>query len=704
MNQLSTTEILKSAANYKFHLLNKSELANIRIGHESQWNDEVWAFDVKSVNGNITINWALDINGWVNLTTPEYSVLLDSLKRLVWSLFTDRREGRLLKPSTINRVKHGIKRLIPWMVSNHIMTFDMLTPDVTDSFLEDLVSSILEEVSDDEVTEGKVGAPIWLIAQIWKQSEVLAEVIPVPSIDPLRGKTANSLEIELSTKARGWIPPVPDAVSLPILTVALKYLSEDNETIVTLINSLMELEHQLNLQEAGESAFVTKKNQLIKEGIDSLPKTYRERFDLFLPSCKAGENTVLNEFPRTHILRHIVQDIAAACLIIIQSTTGIRSSELCYLSGEINQKSGLPKCISKRRSKSGLLDIYYIESILTKTVDSPERLEWVIGCALPNDDKNLPIAVTAIITLQKLFSPWREKSNRHDLWFEFRTQRGLPLDIKYLSPPSTSINTRRLKDFVWRLVDLQSLPDLDKEGVDLVPYKESRGSILRPHQWRKTFAIWLYRYDSGLIAAISEQFKHLSLAMTEEGYLGNDPLLLETLDSTRTQETVSFFFEASTGQRKLTGGASKRIEQYIDEIRQLTSNYPPEEARRNIEAWIKTNDIRIYFAEHGKCLMSLTPKDSKCNQLTGKHTWATLSPDYRHRSPDLCSGCDCFVVDSDHSSFWLDRYVENSQTWLTAENLGIKRDYKIAHTRAVQSKQILKNLGKEIPLVNLELN
>jgi len=190
--------------------------------------------------------------------------------------------------------------------------------------------------------------------------------------------------------------------------------------------------------------------------------------------------------------------------------------------------------------------------------------------------------------------------------------------------------------------------------------------------------------------------------MTEEGYLGNDPLLLDAMDSIRTQETVDFFYEASMGQRRLTGAMANRIKKHIQELKALTVGRPADDAKHVVQQWITTHDIRIHFFTHGKCLISLNPADSKCNQLGKTESWRNTTPNYNNLSPDICMGCSCHAIDTQHSDFWQHRYVENMQSWLQAKYLGIEADYKISQIRAKQAKQILTALGAPIPTVDLD--
>jgi integrase len=685
--------------NYKFHLLNNEELEDVWVSSHSRWHYDKWRLDVASevAGTRADINWRFPLNDGGYLTDVEHSFWLDYFKRLTWSLFVDRRDGRQLSTTTSSRIQQGLKRLVPWIIQNNLSSPLDFTPDAIDEFIADLFELIEAESSDEKVTEGPLIAPLWVIELSWTQSEVFKGIYPSPKEHPLRGITSNKFGTDMATKARGWIPPIPDVIATRILQKAIENLeSPIVDSLVMLMEDLIDIDEKYS--EKNKSLHTRLRTDLIKETIKLLPEKYKIKF-------KQTHTTLRSEIDGcsdpTSILRLIFVDIATSCTILIQALTGMRTGELCSLVGTLCVKTGLPSCVVRKKSKSGLLDIYYLKAKLKKTLDAPEEYEWVAGCCLHNSHE-IPLAIKAAILLQRLYSPWTKGGRKYDLWFTFNSRRSIPYGKSGLARPTVGANSSRLKDFTIRNIDLSDIPDVDIDGTDLVRYKKSKGAIIRAHQWRKSFAIWLFRYDSNLIAAISEQFKHLSLAMTEEGYLGNDPLLLEALDATRTQETVNFFYEASMGKRSLAGGMAKRIELHIESVKLLVDKSNPELSKQRIQNWVVTNNVRIHFAEHGKCLMCISPGDSRCNKISGTDSWANINPNFVTRSPDLCGGCDCFVIDKGHAKFWTERYTKNSKSWKEAKLHGMEEDYKISQVRASQAKQVLNVLGLKIPTVEVE--
>ena len=199
------------------------------------------------------------------------------------------------------------------------------------------------------------------------------------------------------------------------------------------------------------------------------------------------------------------------------------------------------------------------------------------------------------------------------------------------------------RQFVGTYVDLSGLPDRDRHGEDLAQYRASRGACLRSHSWRKTFALYVFRTDSRMIAAIAQQFHHLSLAMTEQGYLGSDPTLLEVMDSVRTQQTALFFYEMARGVRPVAGRMGRLIDEHRAELEGIIAGMDEREGLRALERWVVQQDLRIWFASHGKCFLRLAPGQARCHQLGGTTHWMNHEPNYAYRNPEVCLGCPVYA-------------------------------------------------------------
>ena len=84
------------AANEKYHLLDSTN--DIWISTRSLWRDNVWTLDNETYGVPQTdarLNWVVKMPDGSYLTDHEWKPLLESFKKLAWSLFSDAREGLL---------------------------------------------------------------------------------------------------------------------------------------------------------------------------------------------------------------------------------------------------------------------------------------------------------------------------------------------------------------------------------------------------------------------------------------------------------------------------------------------------------------------------------------------------------------------------------------------------------------------------------
>jgi hypothetical protein len=401
----------------------------------------------------------------------------------------------------------------------------------------------------------------------------------------------------------------------------------------------------------------------------------------------------------SQLLRSLICSIRDACSIVIQSETGLRVSELCGLDPGIDQESGLPTSVRVRRSYSGLNELFYVDGRLFKTVPTSERVEWLVG-SRPVGSKEIPPPVRALGVLTRLLDPWRKLARDPEI---ARTLFVQPAGIHGM-PGKSGIGITfedmilvGQRQFVYRYVDLSKLPDRNRRGEDLAAYRENRGLCLRTHQWRKTFARYICGTDSRMLPAVSRHFKHLTLAMTEEAYLGKNPALQDAYESNINQSTARILYENARGKPAQAGRMAKVIDEHRADLQALIANKDERDGRRAIQKWVEHNRLQIFFAPHGKCFIRMDPVGARCHEVGQTVHWLNEEPDYAIRHPSLCAGCSCFLVDKENEEFWLQRYLDNYRAFLQGASLGKASDYRIARERADQAAAILQALKVPIP-------
>lgn len=721
-----TTQQIEASHSTKIPLVGESD--DFRVSRSSCFGDAVWRLDSTTPGqhpSQSSIRWDFELPDGCFFTDPKHARLRYALKRFAWSLFADPRQGPPMAPGSASKVSRALRYLVRWMVRHDYSTLSELNAAASQEYLEDLAKALAEEdegdpeiipeamgSDDNDSSSGKtvtgvvVRINIWGL--LWRQSGALkdAGIDPLPNV-PFAGRSSKSLAQDLATRAMGWIPPIPDEAALPIMAAAHRMLGVPANDVIRL--------HRLYLDARVAASHCSVGRQALLAG---------KAIAGFAFSPVEGQNepwrpplypTVTQRlhhgaWHKSHLdlhqgLRALIEDICAACIIVLQSEAGIRINEVCGLRAGINPDTGLPACIEIRSSKTGLHELFFLKGTLAKTRPSPVEAEWLLG-ARPVGTNGIPAPVRAVQVLQELYAPLRSLSTDgapcDDLIVQMTWPRGLPKDSRMIGKILGRCLLAYQRQFVGTYVDLSGLPDRDRHGEDLAQYRASRGACLRSHSWRKTFALYVFRTDSRMIAAIAQQFHHLSLAMTEQGYLGSDPTLLEVMDSVRTQQTALFFYEMARGVRPVAGRMGRLIDEHRAELEGIIAGMDEREGLRAMERWVVQRDLRIWFASHGKCFLRLAPGQARCHQLGGTTHWMNHEPNYAYRNPEVCLGCPVYAIDGEHEVYWVRRYFENQTAWMKAVAGRYEKDYRIAEYRALQSAAVLQAIGVALPVMEME--
>ncbi len=714
-------------------ILRENADGDFRVSSQSRWTDRFWHFDNQTAGVRreaSRIHWDVALPDGTRLTDPQWARQLEAFKRFAWSLFTDERRhcGRPLKPGSAGVLSTGIGYLARWMVRRNFLSFSELDNAASEVFLDDMADetaladlqpSNTEETMPDHEDDAAAGADgegmsvsqVWrrvnIWQQLWRQAGALREAgIPTLPEPPFNGRSAKQVSRDIATRATSLIPPLPDEAALPIMNAAHRMIGPPAEEVIRLhemyaegvqaaINNGQKWRNSQNdsgLRAVKGFQFSVLSGEtepwhapLHQAEVDDFWATYKRGYT---PSTVSG----------SQLLRSLICSIRDACSIVIQSETGLRVSELCGLEPGIDRESGLPTCVRVRRSYSGLNELFYIDGRLFKTVASSERVEWLVG-SRPAGSKEIPPPVRALNVLTRLLDPWRKLARDPEIAKTLFVQpvgtHGMP-GKSGIGITFADMILVGQKQFVYRHVDLSKLPDRNRRGEHLAPYRDSRGLCLRTHQWRKTFARYVCGTDSRMLPAVSRHFKHLTLAMTEEAYLGRNPALQDAYESNINQSTARILYENARGKPAQAGRMAKVIDEHRAELQALIANKDEHDGRRAIQKWVEQNRLQIFFGPHGKCFIRLNPAGARCHEAGQTVHWLNEEPHYAIRHPSLCAGCSCFLVDQENEEFWLQRYLDNYRAFLQGASLGKASDYRIARERADQAAAILQAL--EIPL------
>ncbi|MCS0627941.1 hypothetical protein NX786_01105 [Telluria mixta] len=727
---LRTSQIIRETLTEPLHMM--IDPSHMPVSSKSIWSDEIWELDGY---GQTRINWAIALENGSWLTSADHAELLNSFKRLLWSLLSDPRTGKRLSPNSSASSTSGLRTLAKWMANNDYSNFSQLDRASLSNFTQDLINEkILEldaleddafvdiEKSDESEEEGddqdddifeseRVGEEASAVGafnairqsytywkRIYTQRGALAEAgIPVIEFDPLEGKSIIKAARAVAKQVIKKIPPLPDEVALPIMAEAHKWLGVRADDIIKLHEMYLSVfqakdrppSNRTNDVINHEDAMYLNTFEFSVEPGDSQPWHPKLR-------CSLSKNRTYRYTVPTAAIRDLIDTVVQAAAIVLQSETGMRASELISVpSGKDDARQEF-NAIGRRLSISGLNELYFVQSSLIKTVDAPEKEEWIAG-ARPVGSEFIPGPYRAIQVVDRLLAPWRANSNdpesRHKLFVTPRSGGALPIWNASISPWEGFTALRAFKDFVSNKVDLSQLPDQSKLGEDLTIYRNTKGTCVKTHQWRKTWAMYVVRTDRKMIPAISMQFKHLSIAMTESAYIGTDTNLMRERNSQQSRAAATFMYQAITGREKVAGRMAKTIDEWLDELKNIIGENVGVVAIDNLQEWCELRGIKVYSSPHGKCFIRLSPKDAKCHEAGGTVHWNRKSPNYSRREPDACNGCKCFGVDSDHADFWIGRYTDYKKSFEALSANGLQAGFRIIQERVAQSANMLRALN-----------
>lgn len=579
--------------------------ASAPVSRRSCFGDDLWQLDI-AVAGRSSdqnrLSWNVRLADGSRLTDPQHARLLDAAKRFLWSMVNDPPRGRKRwSPSTLYLCGGRLIVILRWMIAEGYASFATLDGPAVERLRAWLRTRQVASTGR-LIAPGTIMMYLQVLKDLYRQRAKLGEA---PGCDPLPTETAHEAA-GLTQASKGWIPFIPDAVAIDLLAKALDWVTHHPEPILT-------------ARDTWHEAFVESKaagiawRQSFKRALTAL--TYK--------GLRGPKGEAINSAP---VMRRLVAHLADACFIVIAGFVGMRVSEV------LSMEAG---CIEHKPIGETGVPQAYVRARMFKTVDdSRGRIErWLA----PE-----PV-VRAVEILERLSRPIRKASGRRELFLIKNTKSG---GIVPVTNHDISLRIRQFAGYVG------------------VPHHEGKPWHFSPHQFRKTFARFIARRDRSQLLALSDHFKHASVAMTAKGYVGNDFDLKELVDHESQVETAQALdrFLRSDG---LAGRMGERITAENAAFRGRAG----EEVRRDYIAFVLAEtDLRVHACDYGWCVFQA--ETARCGGAT--------EPSEAARNPSTCLGCANFVVDKRHRSYWQDRCRRNEMLL----------DKASALTRAVLDKAI----------------
>lgn len=712
----------------RFDLADHPSLASIvtsahplQVTPESLWTDSDWRLPgwVPGVSdSNFVIRFDVDAD----------APTIDGLKWLTALLFVGRHRQTAYHPSTAGAYSAGIRHLARFMKQRDFRSFDRLDRHAFEEFVDDIhvklvdpkeeaaaskadseegldelltadgVEPVDRALDDPEAIGGVAKAynrlRIWKL--LWDHRDTMREAGIKPlTYNPFTKTSPTKMAKKLATVAAEDIPALPDEVALPLLAGAQRLIDEPAQDVIELqqlyLSTMARMDREpptaerLKLQKVIEDfKFSTLKREV---------SPWHPPFRLAASQVGGGE-----------VLRDLIETIRDACLVVIMGYTGVRISEAVSVVVEprLLLRDVLPSCVTMEVSKSGLSRHYMLHGLLSKGQERPTPEKWLMGARPMSGAAREPATVRAVRVLEALYDPWRQFASdphaKRQLFVGFAGS-GLPRRRSSITAITSPTLRSGLKALVAdaRYVDLSGLEQTARTKEELLPYLATGttkvAACIRPHQWRKTFMRYAMRTDPKMAPAVSQHFKHLTVAMTERDYGPKDIRFLEEGDSMRARATGSFLRRMVEGTTRPISRLEKAFELAGEQWRAMI----PDDVPHDDDAYTKLaidQDLRIWFAEHGRCLVALHPDEARCHDRAGTQGWRHARPNMLTRTPSLCTGCKNFSIHEDTVGFWRRRYVEHQRAYLGA---GGDLSFEIIRRRADQAAAYLRALGEDLP-------
>jgi len=556
------------------------------VSSASRWEDDQWTFDHPNRDTqpcNRRIVWKISLTDGSLLTDVRHRKLLEAVKLFTWSMHVLPPNGRLpLKGTSLMKCGDYALMLVKWMVAQRTRRFCDLTREDIEKYMAYVRSrkSTRRKGLIDRYTSGCIAR---VVEDIYLQRRLLPDAIQQPPFRP--GERPSDL-----MRGRMVVPTdrIPDSFARELFLAAESWILSA-EPIITLYTRF----HR-NLQAVrGSGKFSHLHNAKSRRELERRAAFSR---GLTLP---LAANLPLN-CPRLDSaigLARAANYLTVACYIIVALLTGMRVSEILSLQA---------RAVRKIRHKVSGKQYGYISSIEHKIRGRTAgvRMRWVAP----------PIVCHAVNVLTKL-----TRSHRMETGFaELFLTRG------YLAGRATAIEKRELEKLLNRFADAM--------GIAQAAGQTWR---LKTHQFRRSFARFVAIRDHTGLVALSTHLKHVSLVMTDQGYVGTDFSIDELIDK-ELESLVMEAVQSITSGEPLGGPMAARISQQLEFMGRAGT-----QQRKDYERFILEDTSLILIPDvFGTCVFS--QETALCQ---GSDSLRGLS---------TCMNCSNMLITQEHRPFWVE--------------------------------------------------
>ncbi|MBT2117785.1 hypothetical protein KK141_17270 [Dyella sp. LX-66] len=623
--------------------------SDLRIGRNTFYDEDLWEFEVTTLGQALKayrIEWGA-LGAPESLIASAWRPLLEELKCLIWTLRYDRRGRAPIDGGSIARITAAFRDLVPWMMESGYSSLSQVTSRASWDYVQWFRDN------HERPRKGSKKARIMSFATAWQGLHILWHAYD--QADPMRERgfepmgqapyggrnafdiTVNDLKLHQSDK----LDPFPDKLAIPLLTTAARWVALYAEDILRLhtlwLSDVLPQPNTFLIQKIG--ARIRGDFQFSNDPETGLPWMTFDGSWTRLDENDDERTITLGDAPR-----RLVSDLVSACLIVLMGTTGMRSSDVASIHVDEKRDGLYPSCIERRLSMDGLTEMFLLKGVEQKR--SHAEHSWVLGGRLVGTDEQ-PLPLQAVLVLERLFAPYRKVSGERALVITFPRSRSLAVTKDNVNTIKATWVSNIQRNFANNYVKLGLTKHTRR--------KKSKERAFRTQQWRGTFAMFVIRTNKRALGPLATHFNHVDTLMTEHGYIGNDPELLQLVDDARVNLATNTLMSLVTESEPFAGGLEFHLRPATQALKAELRDLEEEDRLARIRGVVVDHNLRLHFTDYGICGIAVTPVIARCHQLSGTDAVGNERPNFATRRPSICAGCQNFLVSRDNLPFWKER-------------------------------------------------
>ena len=597
---------------------------------DCRWEDAIWTLKPTNLLEQASperIRWDFELPSGRRFTDPVFAPLLETSRAFialirVRSLST----GLALRASTAAGYANYLRMLIGWMESRAFDRFAALDEQALRQFRQWLTAR--RSVRGRRLAPTTIQKYLYMLVYLYRYRQEIGDGL---SVDPCPGQSIGALaRVRESEIPR--MPYTPDVIAIPLIQRAIDFLS----------SCAFDL---LRAREVYASVYT----QARRRGCTS-SEVWRKQ------GARALEHITLNTHRGAHPidspaeLARLLHVLYVACFILISYLVGARASEILQL------RVGCLKPLSADGEADAGLTVIRGAIFKREAAFHGRPHEWVAP----------PEAVHAVMVLEALSAPHRERTGRDELWL--RAGSFWPGAGEWHYDDERPI--RVLTSQQMRLSLKRWIPWFD------LPLHNGKPWRFSTHQGRKTFVRFAALRDRSALFAIAQHLGHRERGITDYYYAGSDHVLNREIDAAVLEQSVGAWEEMLTA-RRLGGRAgaeivAKRPRFKGERMKQELKRYARNLVNAGLTLGVCDWGFCVYRQEHSACLGS------------------TTAPNPLRREPSTCARCKNFAVSTPHRPYWLEQARRNEA--LLNEPALPTQTLKIARVRLQEALTMVRSI------------